>query len=111
MVTSTVLSGAKCYAVSRKIGFEFMVKKGISSPNKKEIEAIIRKNNLGEINVSKNFLRDGVPATETKITNQNSHKMRAVLFRRTLVGYHVRQTLDRCKFDKNSQSPKQKLSL
>ena len=50
---------------------------------------------LGELNVNKNFLKDG--QEDTVIKNANSMKGRAVLFRRSLVQKELRESLDKCK--------------
>lgn len=92
-VMSTVLSGAKCYAIKRNEGFQFLTKKGTKSPSKEKVEAVITKNKLGELNVNRNFLNKGT--LETKIKKKNSKKWRSVIFRRSLVGKKLRESLDK----------------
>ena len=97
-VASTVLSGAKCYAIRRNDGFKYLLEMGVTNPSKSRIEQIVREKKLGEVNALKNFLKD---EEATKIKSGNSKKSRAVLFRRSLINKQLRKSFDKRKFKTN----------
>jgi hypothetical protein len=81
-----------CYAIRKQHGFKYLEGKGVNGPDKETFGELVMANQMGEVNVGKSFLVDG--STDGRITNQNSCKQRAILFKRSLVRKNTRKQLD-----------------
>jgi hypothetical protein len=81
-----------CYAIRKQDGFKYLEGKGVNGPDKETFGELVMANQMGEVNMGKSFLVDR--PTNGRITNQNSYKQRAILFKHSLVRKNTRKQLD-----------------